>query len=210
MGKCNDLREVIKINGFFRVVIVYHQSATTEHSMYHRKKIISYQIIKEVQKDRNNVKNRTLTGSPNLKYTAFKSNKLFTCSLSQRCVPKVPNENHPVLEKRRKRMTKNGRSDIFLRQANMSVSLAHIAIYFFHLFPLRPITALNTGRVSLSNTGLYTAPQTQTFEQFCSYSQRSGTVFVLHPQFPAITNNESSGTSVESFQEVFNVSYHSY
>ena len=48
-----------------------------------------------------------------------------------------------------------GAADIFPRQANMSVSLAHTAIRIFHLFPLRPITALNTGRVSLTNTGLY-------------------------------------------------------
>jgi len=48
-----------------------------------------------------------------------------------------------------------GAADIFPRQANMSVSLAHTAIRIFHLFPSRPITALNTGRVSLTNTGLY-------------------------------------------------------
>ena len=47
-----------------------------------------------------------------------------------------------------------GAADIFPRQANMSVSLAHTAIRIFHLFPSRPITALNTGRVSLTNTGL--------------------------------------------------------
>jgi len=45
-------------------------------------------------------------------------------------------------------------ADIFPRQANMSVSLAHTAIRIFYLFPSRPITALNTGRVSLTNTGL--------------------------------------------------------
>ena len=43
-----------------------------------------------------------------------------------------------------------GAADIFPRQANMSVSLAHTAIRIFHLFPSRPITALNTGRVSLT------------------------------------------------------------
>ena len=48
-----------------------------------------------------------------------------------------------------------GAADIFPRQANMSVSLAHTAIRIFHLFPSRPITALNTRRVSLTNTGLY-------------------------------------------------------
>ena len=48
-----------------------------------------------------------------------------------------------------------GAADIFPRQANMSVSLAHTAIRIFHLFPSRPITALSTGRVSLTNTGLY-------------------------------------------------------
>jgi len=47
-----------------------------------------------------------------------------------------------------------GAADIFPRQANMSVSLAQTAIRIFHLFPSRPITALNTGRVSLTNTGL--------------------------------------------------------
>ena len=48
-----------------------------------------------------------------------------------------------------------GAADIFPRQANMSVPLAHTAIRIFHLFPSRPITALNTGRVSWTNTGLY-------------------------------------------------------
>ena len=48
-----------------------------------------------------------------------------------------------------------GAAAIFPRQANMSVSLAHTAIRIFHLFPSRPITALNSGRVSLTNTGLY-------------------------------------------------------
>jgi len=48
-----------------------------------------------------------------------------------------------------------GAADIFPRQANMSVSLAHTATRIFHLFLSRPITALNTGRVSLTNTGLY-------------------------------------------------------
>jgi len=47
-----------------------------------------------------------------------------------------------------------GAADIFPRQANMSVSLAHTAILIFYLFPSLPITALNTGRVSLTNTGL--------------------------------------------------------
>jgi len=47
-----------------------------------------------------------------------------------------------------------GAADIFPCQANMSVSLAHTAIRISHLFPSRPITALNTGRVSLTNTGL--------------------------------------------------------
>ena len=51
-----------------------------------------------------------------------------------------------------------GAADIFPRQANMSVSLAHTAIRIFHLFPSRPIAALNTGRVSLTNTGLYPDP----------------------------------------------------
>jgi len=37
---------------------------------------------------------------------------------------------------------------IFTRQASMSVSLAHLAIRIFYLFSSRPITALNTGRVS--------------------------------------------------------------
>jgi len=45
-----------------------------------------------------------------------------------------------------------GAADIFPRQANMSVSLAHTAIRIFHLFPSRPITALNTGRVSLTKS----------------------------------------------------------
>jgi len=47
-----------------------------------------------------------------------------------------------------------GAADIFPRQANMSVSLAHTAIRISHLFSSRPITALNSGRVSLTNTGL--------------------------------------------------------
>jgi len=47
-----------------------------------------------------------------------------------------------------------GAADIFPRQANMSVPLAHTAIFIFSLFPLQPITALNTDRVSLLNTGL--------------------------------------------------------
>ena len=50
-----------------------------------------------------------------------------------------------------------GVADIFPRQANMSVSLAQTSIHIFSLFPSRPITALNTGRVSLTNTGLYHA-----------------------------------------------------
>jgi len=41
-----------------------------------------------------------------------------------------------------------GAADIFTRQANMFVSLAHTAIRILYLFPSRPITALNTGRVS--------------------------------------------------------------
>ena len=47
-----------------------------------------------------------------------------------------------------------GEADIFPRQAILSVSLAYTEIRIFHLFPSRPITALNTGRVSLTNTGL--------------------------------------------------------
>jgi len=46
-----------------------------------------------------------------------------------------------------------GAADIFPRQANMSVSLAHTAVRIYHLFPSRPITALNTGRVSLTIQG---------------------------------------------------------
>jgi len=58
-----------------------------------------------------------------------------------------------------------GAADIFPRQANMSVSLARTAIRIFHLLPSRPITALNTGRVSLTNTGLYPTgdPQVRSF-----------------------------------------------
>jgi len=52
-----------------------------------------------------------------------------------------------------------GAADIFPRQANMSVSLAHTVIPIFHLFSSRPITTLNTGRVSLTNTGLYVKPR---------------------------------------------------
>jgi len=48
-----------------------------------------------------------------------------------------------------------GAADIFPRQANIFVSLARMAIRIFDLFPSRPITALNTGRVSLTNTGPY-------------------------------------------------------
>ena len=44
-----------------------------------------------------------------------------------------------------------GAADIFPRQANMSVSFARTAIRIFHLFSSRLITALNTGRVSLTN-----------------------------------------------------------
>jgi len=51
-----------------------------------------------------------------------------------------------------------GVADIFPRQANMSVSHAQHSdsylIRIFNFFPSRPITALNTGRVSLANTGL--------------------------------------------------------
>jgi len=58
-----------------------------------------------------------------------------------------------------------GAADIFPRQANMSLSLslAHTAIRIFYLFPSPPITALNTGGVSLTNTGLYAGLVWHTF-----------------------------------------------
>jgi len=40
-----------------------------------------------------------------------------------------------------------GAADIFPRPVNVSVSLAHTAIRISHLFPSRPITPLNIGRV---------------------------------------------------------------
>jgi len=46
-------------------------------------------------------------------------------------------------------------ADTFPRQTNISVSLAQTEIPIFDLPPSRPITELNTDRVSLNNTGLY-------------------------------------------------------